>query len=500
MLEDFTVGKHTHLYWYDDHGDEQDNYRLQGDPRRRVIPQAPAGQIIINFGADAVFQFVWRQPTFPATLVEQSKAELARIAQENVMLDPTALLSVPRDPKLLATAYEDVSAKTPQVPKEFDGRPLRPLHMCKEIGLGGFGKVFKAVDLATGSLWAVKVCRRRGNKGHRESWKTPLLKEVEKLAQLQHVRSPLDILLASLTEKLQPRIIRLEHHQGWSEGRPVQIFFPICDGSVRNLLPRCHRCKEKSSVQEPWLAAFIDQVLSGLTYIHQNNMVHRDLKPENILFNRGAGPTGEVCSFYISDFGLVTHVDTLKRSSKDLTGTRYYLAPETTLHGEYSTASDIYAFAVMLLEILGIYCPEEGDMALEEWRKKLRAYGVREYKKYCDIFPAKAIEKTTQGAHSRVQSLVDYGLVRSPMPRLLQQDPRRRATALEAHQDLLATYGSRGNALQAELSLAERASDPPRTELAARPPPIERVVKLPAEPALRRRSTAWRFELPTRPW
>jgi serine/threonine protein kinase len=271
----------------------------------------------------------------------------------------------------------------------------------------------------------------------------------------------------------------------------------------------------------PWLPIFIDQVLSGLAYIHQKDMVHRDLKPENILFNRLAGPGSKVCSFYISDFGLVTHEDSLKRSSKDLAGTRYYRAPETALRGECSRASDIYAFAVMLLEILGIYCPEEGDMSLDEWRRKLWAYGVREYKKYRDILPAKAIENRTQNAHSRIQSLVDYGLVISPMPRLLQQDPRRRATVLEARQGLLATYGAliQGSDLPDTLSQTKWAGEPLRTEPAeldagpprtkpvvgppqtqrvTGPPRTERAVELPAKPAMKRQSTARRFVLPSR--
>jgi serine/threonine protein kinase len=91
--------------------------------------------------------------------------------------------------------------------------------------------------------------------------------------------------------------------------------------------------KGESSTQEPWLAVFIDQVLSGLAHIHQNDTAHRNLKPENILFNKWAVPNGDSHSFYISDFGLVTHIDSLRRSSRHLAGTRSYMAPETALRG-----------------------------------------------------------------------------------------------------------------------------------------------------------------------
>jgi serine/threonine protein kinase len=57
----------------------------------------------------------------------------------------------------------------------------------KKLGQGAFGTVSKAVDMATGSLWAVKECRQPDGEVMDEAWKTSFKHEVEKLARLRHV-------------------------------------------------------------------------------------------------------------------------------------------------------------------------------------------------------------------------------------------------------------------------------------------------------------------------
>ena len=198
MLEDFTI-RHTKLTFITVKGSKvsAERYRLQGDPRRRVIPQAPFEEILIHFGKRAIFSFNWHQATSPPYRVALIKAQLARIAQQNTRYNQEELLDVPHDPGLPATAYEEWSKRTPAVPKEWNGKPTRLLHYYEELGSGAFGTVYRAVDLATGSLWAVKECRRTDPKAiagvfaDKEHWKLDLKKEVENLARVQHVRLPL---------------------------------------------------------------------------------------------------------------------------------------------------------------------------------------------------------------------------------------------------------------------------------------------------------------------
>ncbi|KAH8804571.1 kinase-like domain-containing protein [Xylogone sp. PMI_703] len=384
MFQDSTNGHDTYIIWTDSQG-IQEKYDLQGNSG--------------IFGRELSFEFVWEIPT------SEEKESIKR-GQE-----------VPQDPILAPRAFEPKTINTPKVPAEYDGRPLIETHSYGTIGSGTFGEVSDEVDLATGKLWAVKQCRNPG-KTEGETWKAAFKHEVEKLVQLHH-----------------SNIIHLEHHQGWSVGRPVELFFKLCVGNVDSLLPQTHKCTKISKVHQEWLADFISQTLSGLAFMHQNDMVHRDIKPDNILFDYRPDNSGK--NFYISDFGLTSST----ASVTGLAGTPAYMPPESTRHGKCDTASDVYSFGITLLEVLGIYCPREAYLTDSEWRKKLKAYGVREYRDYRDTYFPGAYIPRFETAHSRVKSLVDYSLVRSAVKRILNQDPQNRSTAAEARRDLLRIYG-----------------------------------------------------------
>ncbi|AEO65621.1 uncharacterized protein THITE_2044078 [Thermothielavioides terrestris NRRL 8126] len=158
LLEDATTGHHTYLEWRDKNDKKRDQYSLQGDPRRRVIPLAPSGRIVLEIGTNIRFHFVW-QVRLDQASVERIRSQLARFAQANLVPEQGMTLDVPRDPRLAPTAFEKRTKNTPEVPKEYDGQPLRQIHVYKELGRGAFGVVYKAVDLATGRLWAVKECK-----------------------------------------------------------------------------------------------------------------------------------------------------------------------------------------------------------------------------------------------------------------------------------------------------------------------------------------------------
>jgi serine/threonine protein kinase len=86
------------------------------------------------------------------------------------------------------------------------------------------------------------------------------------------------------------------------------------------------------------------QLLSALQAIHAEGLVHRDVKPANI----------HVCGrrrVVLTDFGLSSPPGTsggLLAGSGTVAGSLPYLAPEAILHGQFGTASDLYALGVTL--------------------------------------------------------------------------------------------------------------------------------------------------------
>jgi Protein kinase domain len=84
-------------------------------------------------------------------------------------------------------------------------------------------------------------------------------------------------------------------------------------------------------------------VLDALAYAHVNRVVHRDVKPENVLLRGGEAVLG--------DFGLAAEID--MRSVVDgVQGTVPYIAPEIWISGQAGAPADIWAFGIMLHEMV----------------------------------------------------------------------------------------------------------------------------------------------------
>jgi hypothetical protein len=183
MLEDSSADHSTYIDWYDKYG-RQEKYSLQGDPRRRIIPQAGMDiSIGIAFGREVSFQFIWRQ----SGGADDYKKKLAFIAQATVESNKDMTLTMPQHKNVDPASYEVRTQNTPNVPIQFDCKPLRQIHVYMTIGSGAFGNVSKAVELGTGDIWAVKECRNPKKKLVGDSCKAAFQQEVESLAKLSHV-------------------------------------------------------------------------------------------------------------------------------------------------------------------------------------------------------------------------------------------------------------------------------------------------------------------------
>lgn len=101
------------------------------------------------------------------------------------------------------------------------------------------------------------------------------------------------------------------------------------------------------------------QVLDGLAAAHDAGIVHRDLKPANVL----VGAEGRAV---LTDFGIArASAEPALTRAQQLVGTPIYMAPEQVTGRPVDHRADLYAFGVMLFELLTGEWPFRGETAIE---------------------------------------------------------------------------------------------------------------------------------------
>lgn len=97
------------------------------------------------------------------------------------------------------------------------------------------------------------------------------------------------------------------------------------------------------------------QILEGIQYAHENNIIHRDIKPSNILI-------GKDDVVKITDFGIAKAVgDNSMTATGSVVGTRLYMSPEQIQGKRATKKSDIYSLGVTLYEMLAGRVPFESS-------------------------------------------------------------------------------------------------------------------------------------------
>ncbi|KAK2988963.1 hypothetical protein RJ640_000763 [Escallonia rubra] len=256
------------------------------------------------------------------------------------------------------------------------------------IGRGGFGSVFKAV-LDDGTTAALK---RRSLSSHQGA--AEFRSEIELLSRLQHRNI---VSLIGYCINRGEMILVYEYMTNGNLGRYVHGEYGP-NYSPLSWIQRLHICIN---------------VARGLDYVHSgaslHSIIHRDVKTSNILLDENF--VAKVTDFGLSRIGRANQAynvpDILGSPSSfdpgistTVVGTMGYLDPDYFLTNKVTSKSDVYAFGVVLLEVL---CGRKAvDMRVDEEQRNLARWTL-----YC-------IE------HGSVERIIDRNLGSGILPDCLK--------------------------------------------------------------------------------
>jgi len=114
----------------------------------------------------------------------------------------------------------------------------------------------------------------------------------------------------------------------------------------------------KNEFSETQIAVMFRQILSGIAYLHSNNIIHRDLKLENILISdieKSITTNEDLFLVKIIDFGTAKIFDKNK-IPRAIVGSIYYIAPEVILK-KYGKECDMWSLGVILYMFIVGHAP-----------------------------------------------------------------------------------------------------------------------------------------------
>ena len=189
-----------------------------------------------------------------------------------------------------------------------------------EVGRGGMGVVYRAVDPALNRFVALKLLAP--HLGGDAAALARFRREAAAVANLKH---PHIAVVYEYGEHQGQPFIALE----WVEGRTLRA---VLDQERRLPLERA--------------LAIFDQLAAALDYAHAHGVIHRDIKPSNILLDANDGVT-------LVDFGLARLADAPAITvGAEFFGTPYYLAPEQIAGLPVDGRTDLYGLALVTYEML----------------------------------------------------------------------------------------------------------------------------------------------------
>jgi serine/threonine protein kinase/formylglycine-generating enzyme required for sulfatase activity len=218
-----------------------------------------------------------------------------------------------------------------------------------ELGRGGMGVVYRALDTTIGRTVAVKVVRlsESGTPAEAHNLRERLVREARAAGALSH-----------------PNIVAV--YDFGQEGDTAYIVMEFIRGRTLEAV----LAESVPHPPEEWSLAILGDVARGLDYAHAHGVFHRDVKPANIMVQEDGGVK-------IADFGIakVAWTTTMALTTTGVVvGSPHYMAPEQLQGAPVTGRTDQFALAGLAYTLLTGHKPLEADTLASLLSKILHQY------------------------------------------------------------------------------------------------------------------------------
>ena len=203
-----------------------------------------------------------------------------------------------------------------------DPSPYYAIVGAEKLGVGGFGKVYKAKRKSDGKKCALKLCDPREPQDFQLMYNEVGLM---KLCKGDNETSPVIEVLDAFEYQNKLFIF-------------VELMSTALTQVIKSMMP-------EPEYNENVIKYMLKETLKGLHFLHQNNIVHRDIKSDNILAN-------EKGAVKLADFGYAAQLTQEVQGRSSKVGTLCWMAPELVkAERKYDVKADIWSFGIFAFEL-----------------------------------------------------------------------------------------------------------------------------------------------------
>ncbi|CAI5746481.1 unnamed protein product [Peronospora destructor] len=214
----------------------------------------------------------------------------------------------------------------------------------EKVGEGTYGIVYKARELSTGRIVALKKIRLEPDE---EGIPSTAMREISLLKELSS----------------HPNIVYL--YDAVYQKNKLYLVFEFVEQDLKRCLEKLPARMEVFQVK-----SYLYQLLAGIAFCHANRVLHRDLKPQNLLIDQYG-------NLKLGDFGLAREYGVPLRRYTHEVVTLWYRAPEVLLGAKhYSTPVDSWSIGCIFAEMVNKQPLFPGDSEIDELFRIFRVLGT----------------------------------------------------------------------------------------------------------------------------